>query len=388
MLEHAEHRRANFFRGTMRDPDAHTVPDALEAQALATVATNIEAQAMAEGRVLDGFRKNHALAVAQRLLRSLPREQLQSIGSSAGLLKSITAQSLAGTPIGDLRIAAALQRSDGPGASMADAATLPFGRRSEGADRAASGARFSDIGGSSMSSELARTMEVARHEAVRLGIPWAANQPDLLKLGPAAVRAVAEVNLKQHSYQRLRGDAHFAAKDVVTFAHYAKSKGITDANAAAGAVADFVQLGTDHAEQLRLKTTVTTFMAASNAAGTAPNDAAAQERLRQAGETFKATATELSARSPDAAETVQRMQRENRIPEIYRAAAQQTAKAEHKEQTADDLYAQAAAPAKVDARAAPAAAPATAPAATPAVAPATDAKTPPAQPAAKPPAPK
>ena len=36
MLERAEHRRANFFRGTMRDPDAHTVPDALEAQALAT----------------------------------------------------------------------------------------------------------------------------------------------------------------------------------------------------------------------------------------------------------------------------------------------------------------------------------------------------------------
>ena len=78
MLERAEHRRANFFRGTMRDPDAHTVPDALEAQALATVATSIEAQALAEGRVLDGFRKNHALAVAQRLLRSLPREQLQS----------------------------------------------------------------------------------------------------------------------------------------------------------------------------------------------------------------------------------------------------------------------------------------------------------------------
>lgn len=184
MLDRASERRTNFFRGTKRDPEMHAIPEALEAQALTTIETNIRAQAAAEGRPIDTAKVKQALAVAQRLLRQLPREQIQSIAASGGLLQSITAQSLAGTTTqvtGDKSDPRTLP--DGSGTGRDSVATLL--RFSDGARM--SGARFSEMGGNP-NPEVARNIELARQQAIQLGMPWAANNPELLKLGPSAIK--------------------------------------------------------------------------------------------------------------------------------------------------------------------------------------------------------
>lgn len=321
MTEGASRRRANFFRGTANDPNVHTVSDSALDNALIVVGASIDAQAKTDGYDITSVQRQRALSVAQRLLRALPRDQLQNISAQSGLLKSIADQSLAVAPVTDPRAVTLMRLEErGQGVAASETASGIFGRRGLDGSGASSFARLAEIGGVT-STEMARTIEQARYEAIRLGIPWAANNPDLLRLGAGAIKAIAEVNLKEQSYKRLTNDAHFGAKDVVTFADYAKSKGIKDANQAAGAVADFVQLGQDQAEQQRLKDAVVGFMKASNEAGVAPHDPAAQQRLRQAGATYRETAREVAKRSPDAAETTRRLEDANRIPQEFRATA-------------------------------------------------------------------
>jgi hypothetical protein len=323
----AQRRTANFFRGTMRDPAHRAEPksanEPLEAIALPVIRCHLEAHAQSLGRTLGGADLDRMLAAAQSYLRSLPRDQLQGFSASSALMKTITDASFAAAPAPDARTAAALAATQAQGAPN-DPSNVIAGRFREGLERGASvgsGARFAGMSGDRTSPELAVMMQAAASEAVRLGIPWAAAKPELLRLGTAAVRAIADVNLKEQSYQRLRTDGRFEVKDVVTFATYAKSKGIKDANQAAGAVADFVQLGQNQAEQQRLKDAVVGFMKASNEAGVAPHDPTAQQRLQQAGVTYREAARDVARRSPEAADTTRRLEDATRVPQEFRATA-------------------------------------------------------------------
>jgi hypothetical protein len=67
--------------------------------------------------------------------------------------------------------------------------------------------------------------------AEKLGVGWAANNPELLRLGPAAIQALADVHLKQENYQRLTGEFGLTSKETVETAKYAKKAGV-DLNAA------------------------------------------------------------------------------------------------------------------------------------------------------------
>jgi hypothetical protein len=99
-----------------------------------------------------------------------------------------------------------------------------------------------DAGGRSGSSgnrfaEIDKTIMQAREMAMTHNMPWVANNPDLLRLGPSAVKALADVHLREETYRRLTKEADFKAKDVVTLSKYAKEKKV-DANELGGAVAD------------------------------------------------------------------------------------------------------------------------------------------------------
>lgn len=225
MSEHAANRRANFFKGTMRDPEARTVPDAAEAHALSVVKTHIETQVISEGRVLSSAQLDRALAVAQRLIRALPRDQLQSIGSHSGLLKSITDQSLAVAPIADARSAAQARLDERNGAGMPAPLAALMGRRgAEGADRSPSSARFAEMDDARMT----KTMQEARGEAMRLGMPWALNNPELLKLGSGAIKTLHDAGVRRETFERMTGDrVGIRAETAVHFAAWSKRQALT-----------------------------------------------------------------------------------------------------------------------------------------------------------------
>ena len=74
-------------------------------------------------------------------------------------------------------------------------------------------------------TEMNRTMTQARDIAIAYNMPWVANNPELLRLGPAAVQALADVHLRQDSYQRFR-QAGLSPKAIVAGARWAKRNGV------------------------------------------------------------------------------------------------------------------------------------------------------------------
>ncbi len=87
----------------------------------------------------------------------------------------------------------------------------------------ASGARFDRVEsavypGSPNQWTTARGMIYMRTFAIRHGLNWATDVPKILHMGPQAVKALADVQLKKESYDRLTNGAAFAPKDVVTLA--------------------------------------------------------------------------------------------------------------------------------------------------------------------------
>ena len=72
-------------------------------------------------------------------------------------------------------------------------------------------------------------MAEMRKFAVKEGVAWVANNPDLLRLGPSAIKIIAETKLSQESFQRLKTEAEFKAKDVVNLARFARDRKL-DAN--------------------------------------------------------------------------------------------------------------------------------------------------------------
>lgn len=172
-----------------------------------------------------------------------------------------------------------------------------------------------------------------RSIALSGGLQWLANRSDIMSsIGPGGVKALVDVHLKETSYNRLREDAHFAPKEVVTLANFAKGKDIKDANKLAHATADVIQTGGDHAEQLRIKNAITGYMGASVEARAHPNDPAAQTRLEQAGQRQRGTLAEIAARSPADHAKVKAYEDEAKVEQRFRAtAATKEAKAEVKD---------------------------------------------------------
>lgn len=319
MPDRGAQRKANFFKGTMREPDAHTTPDAAIDDALIVVGASIDAQAKVDGHDLSTVQRQRALSVAQRLLRALPRDQLQNISAHSGLLKSITDQSLAVAPITDPRAAAQARLDErGQGVGTGDPATALLGRRGIDGIGASSFARLTELGGAT-STEMARAIEQARSEAFRLGIPWAANNPDLLRLGPAAIKAIAATNLKEAGYKALREGSHYQTQDIVTFAKHSKIRGF-DAENAAHATRDLVQ-GQPPGQQAGLAEVLKGYDRAVVDAHAKPNDAAARQKLEEAGQRQKAALQAIAAQSAEQAERVRRFEESKRVEAHLRATA-------------------------------------------------------------------
>jgi len=107
--------------------------------------------------------------------------------------------------------------------SMLNADASNFARLA-GRDSAGSGARYDGMG----TQNLTQTQIQARDLAIKTGLSWAVNNPDLLRLGPSAIQALADVQFRQESYDGLKR-VGYSASDTVGLAKFAKKKNI-DAN--------------------------------------------------------------------------------------------------------------------------------------------------------------
>ncbi len=320
--------------------------DPLEQAATGLVRSSLESHALSMQMPLVGADMDRMLSAAQYLLRGMPRSQLAGLSPSSSIMQSLTSASfsIAMAPDMQQRVmrmthekaalasqAAAVEeqartggvvalgyqrgiraRDDGERSSLSRSSLGGLGV--DGLD--ASSARFAGLG---ITPAVARVMQQASHEAVRSGIPWAATKPDLLKQGAAGVKAVADVQIKEPTYQRLTTQAHFVAKEVVTLSTFAKAKGITDANPLAHATADVVQIGKTVPEQINTKNAITNYMAASSAAAANPDDPAARARLEAAGMLQKTTLTPIAASSPENYTKVQTYEDKAKVEQRFRA---------------------------------------------------------------------
>lgn len=168
-----------------------------------------------------------------------------------------------------------------------------------------------------MTIEQARNIAAARSLASELGMGWAANNPDLLKLGPAAIRAIAETNLKVTGYNALRRGAHYEANDIVVFARHSKLRGF-DAEKAAKSTEALVQ-ALPSAEQRQTADVLKRFDHAAAAYYANPSDAAARERFEAAGRAQKERMEEIARRSEADRARVQRLEDDKRVEQRFRA---------------------------------------------------------------------
>ena len=91
-----------------------------------------------------------------------------------------------------------------------------------------SSAKYDGMGGERLSSSDLQNMASARAAAISYGMPWALNNPDLLKLGPAAIKTLHDAGVKKERFERMTGDkVGFRASTAVAIAAYAKKHNLT-----------------------------------------------------------------------------------------------------------------------------------------------------------------
>ena len=321
--EAAQRRNANFFRDTKmasdRQPEAAASTEHLEAVALASVKTNLEAHAQSLGRTLEGAQLATMLTVAQSYLRRLPREQLQGFNSSSALMSSITQSSYAGIPATDAKAAAMLAAAQGQ-TGNADPSNIIAGRFRDGIERATlnSSQRFAAMASEGFSQADTAKIAAAMGAAREYGMTWM-NPRDLLSIGAAGVKAIAETNLKEAGYKALREGSFYEAKDIVAFAKHSKLRGF-DAEKAAHATKDIIQAQpTD--QQRPLAEIFKTFDHAAAASYANPADPAARQRLEEAGQRQKAALQAIADRSAADAERVRVFQETKKIKAEWQANA-------------------------------------------------------------------
>jgi hypothetical protein len=102
-----------------------------------------------------------------------------------------------------------------------------------------SGARFDRIDGIAGNWSTPAGMAKMRDYAIQIGVPWAANNPDLLRLGPSALQVLADSHLRQSVYNRMTAPAEggLTPREVVSIARWAKDNG-RDANELGNAISD------------------------------------------------------------------------------------------------------------------------------------------------------
>lgn len=278
------HRRSeNFFRDRRRGREPQVAFNSLEAQALIVVRASIEAHAQSIHRDLSPADLSRMLAAAQSQLRGLSPEDLRGISSSS-ILKTITDYSFSAAPMGDLRsqaelaAAAALEQGKGTDAGASFAARMARMAMERG--ERGSGARYSDLGGERLSQSDLQNMAAARAAANDLGMLWALNNPELLKLGAGAIKTLHEAGVQRERFERMTGKSvGFDASTAVEIAAFAKRHKLTpeQTNKLYDKISDGVEVisGGDRKIQLELRDVTRAYV-------TGPDTPEAREALKQA----------------------------------------------------------------------------------------------------------
>lgn len=227
-------RYDNFFRGTRSEREPQIAFDSLEAQALNIVRESIVAHAHSMHRNLSPSDLDRMLSAAQSQLRGMSPEDLRGISPSSAILKTITDASFSAVPLTDPRTQAALMTATASdpaaGAESGRAFTSRLLRADmDRAERIASSARYDGLGGSErLSQSDLQNMASARAIAVSLGMPWALNNPELLKLGAGAIKTLHEAGVQRERFERMTGDkVGFRAATAVDIAAFAKRHNLT-----------------------------------------------------------------------------------------------------------------------------------------------------------------
>lgn len=234
----AQHRHDNFFRGTRSERDPQIAPEiaygSLEAHALNIVRESIVAHAHSMHRNLSPSDLDRMLSAAQSQLRGMSPEDLRAISPSSALLKTITDATFTAAPAPDTRAQAALMAASAtdPVTGAEGGSTLAARMRRLDMDRAeriASSARYDGLGGGErLSQSDLQNMASARATAVSLGMPWALNNPELLKLGAGAIKTLHEAGVQRERFERMTGDkVGFRAATAVDIAAFAKRHNLT-----------------------------------------------------------------------------------------------------------------------------------------------------------------
>lgn len=343
----AARRRHNFLSGSDRDHrtatdaaargDEHALLQRAEEQLTVTI------QSIAHSHGLGALPSGDVAAMVQKAapkLKGMSRSALKSLSPSSPVLFELAISSLAPvlTPetIERVRLEQIKAGFNGTGSMPTDDQILRgeragpraidgFARYAVGASSGGDSSRsYLVLAGERFTPQQQVVIAGARAEAQRQGVAWFGNptyQRDLLSIGASGVKAIADVQLKEPSYQRLRTDGRFEAKEVVTLAGYAKAKGIADANGLAHATADVVQTAKSDGEQLRIKGVIVDYMAAAKAASAAPGDPGAQQRIEQAGIAQRAMLVPIASQSEDNYRRIQTYEDKAKVEARFRATA-------------------------------------------------------------------
>lgn len=243
-MPQAAHRRyARFFHGTMRDPllaaadhehysmaRVERAPNsALEIEALRVIRSNLEAKALSQGGLkLSEAQLGAMLNAAQHTLRGMTDDQLKAVTSSGSALETIVATSFNAVPVTD-----AARRADLEAAALAgDIGTRDYASQLARLElmrsAVSSTERSREMGAERLSTAERALVASATAEAMRLGMPWALNNPELLRLGPSAIKTLHEAGVRRERFERMTGDkVGFRASTAVAIAAYAKRNNLT-----------------------------------------------------------------------------------------------------------------------------------------------------------------
>ena len=156
---------------------------------------------------------------------------------SGAIEAELRRQSEIGKPVNMYSAEAARLEAQNGGRMGAHTALFPGnsirgrGDTDNGSGETASSRRFDGI-----NQGYTETQKQALDLAHKVGLGWAANNPDLLRLGPSAIQALADVHLRQDSYERFKNGG-LGVKAIVAGARYAKKHHI-DYNEASKAYED------------------------------------------------------------------------------------------------------------------------------------------------------
>lgn len=199
-----------------------------------------------------------------------------------------------------------------------------FGRLSgrDGAD--GSSVRFDGLA----SHGFTQTQLQARDVAIKNGLGWAANNPDLLRLGPSAIQALADVHLQKESYERFKNGG-LGDKAVVSGARWAKRTG-TDYNEFSKTFDATQQTLPAADQQAHSQAVEQLFKAVGSEKPPTPAEVDA------ANDTFNKAMEPIKQRNPQAVQQIEREQQELKTVKEGRAVI---ASADKKEATADAMLA-------------------------------------------------